>query len=158
MGLGLPLAPVDVIGGGFAGAGIGYGVEAITAGALVGVVEPVLLGVYFGWLGGVALAIGWEIRNIVKLVQNGFLIKVIAQAREGQTATKFMDKYLSKYKKDRELATSEKIAQIIAGADESGALCDGSLTKKGKKRKALRYKLADKKDLFTYIHSQLNHL
>ena len=157
-GLGLPLAPVDVVGGGFAGAGVGYGVQVVTGSALVGIVEPVMLGVYGGWLAGIALAVGWEMASAVKLVQNGFLINVIAASREGNmvdaSLKKFHKKYLRSYKQDRDTVTPERLAQVMSSADQSGQLCDGSLTKS--KRHSLRHRLASKKDIFRFVHRQID--
>ena len=129
-----------VVGGGFVGGPFG----AILAGSLGGVI---------GAGAGIGALTGYQIYSLTALLQNRYLIKVIANARdgEGKSLRRFY-KSVSRRLKGNTLSTLT-LADHIREADRSGALCDGSLVRKGKRRKLskLRHFLANKREIIKHL-------
>lgn len=102
------------------------------------------------------------ISSTVKAANTNLIMKTIANTKgfHSKHIYKFQKKYLKAYPEDRELATIERLKDIVNEADTFGLLCDGSIVKQFSPRRyrkgvKLKQRLARKKELFQYIHSQL---
>jgi hypothetical protein len=149
----LGLGPLGGLAGttGTAAAGVGAGA---VSGFLIG--SPMVLAGLGGVVGGavgVAGLVGYQVYSLTALLQNRYLIKVISNARdgEGKSLKRFTRSVSRKLKGQR--ISQESVAELIIEADKSGALCDGSLVRKSKKRKLtkLRHHLVNKRELIKHL-------
>jgi hypothetical protein len=149
----LGLGPLGGLAGtaGTAAAGVGAGA---VSGVLIG--SPIVLAGVGGVVGGavgVAGLVGYQIYSLTAFLQNRYLIKVISNARDGEgKSLKRFTKSVSRKLKGHRIS-QESVADLIIEADKSGALCDGSLVRKSKKRKLtkLRHHLVNKRELIKHL-------
>lgn len=163
LGIQLGLSPVTLaagtafgaVGGGLAGLGLwavtgnpanGWGDLAYMAGGYV-------LGISAGVVGGVT----YTSITTAKFVKNQRLLKLIGESYSdvGIATEKFLEKYAEEYPQDQ--LTKEELSLIVNDLDKSGKLCDGTLVdpKRYKKGRRLAQRLANKTELFEYIHNHL---
>jgi hypothetical protein len=101
--------------------------------------------------------------NLVKVINTGLIMKAIANAKEGfqsKHLAKFKRKYLKRYPADIDLITDERLAEILNTADEENLFCNGDIVREFNPRRfrrgrRLKQRLARKKEIFQYIHTQL---
>ncbi len=119
------------------------------------------VGAFVGLCAGTSVLATLEAVAITKLVQNNFLIKVIAEAKGDpqiprKNFTKFLVKYDHKYPADKIFTKTERVAEILNTADFESTLCDGSLVgKKGGLFKKKNRTLARKNEIFKYIKTKI---
>ncbi|MEE2742803.1 MAG: hypothetical protein VYD54_02780 [Bdellovibrionota bacterium] len=139
-------------------AGVGTGV---VAGASLGGPWGALIG---GSIGGVALGgagaaayVGYQVYTVTQLIQNRYLMKVISNARDGRGKNlKRFTKSFNRRNKGLN-ASSSNIADLIVEADMNGTLCDGSIVRKGKKKRLtkIRHYLANKREIIKHLGRSL---
>lgn len=163
LGIQLGLSPVTLAAGtavGAVGGGLaGFGLWAITGnpangwGDLAYMAGGYVLGITAGVVGGVT----YTSITTAKFIQNQRLLKLIGESYSevGISTEKFLEKYLEEYPNDQ--MNLEQLSSIVNELDVSGKLCDGSLVnpKRFKKGKRLAQRLANKSELFEYIHINL---
>ena len=139
-------------------AGVGGGV--VTGGVLAGGFGAVAGGVIGGVaLGGAGLAAytGYQIYAVSQLIQNRYIMKVISNARDGRgKSLKRFTKSVNRRNKGLN-ASRRLVSDLILEADKNGTLCDGSIVRKGKKRKLtkIRHYLANKREIIKYLGQTL---
>jgi DNA-binding transcriptional ArsR family regulator len=102
------------------------------------------------------------VTSAVKAVNTSFMMKAIANTKgfHSKHIYKLRKKYLKCYPEDSEIASIERLKEVISEADTTGVLCDGSIVKEYAPRRyrrgrKLKQRLTRKKELFQYLHDQL---
>ncbi|MCT4640790.1 MAG: hypothetical protein N4A33_00735 [Bacteriovoracaceae bacterium] len=100
-------------------------------------------------------AVTTEISNKIKFINNRRLIRAIVEAYNnnlnGKNLYKLTKKFNKRYKSKIKIS---QLIKVLTNLDKSQKLCDGSLKSKLRSYR-LKHLLANKKDLFRYINSQL---
>ena len=119
-----------------------------------------LTGLVFGVFVGTAVigtTIGLTTNIIIKRIKNNFILKTVANsiAGAGPSLDRFTKRFLRKYKIRDDEIDSTDIGTLLTEADREGVLCDGSLVIRKKRNEKLKYKLANKEEIFNYLAQEL---
>ena len=127
------LSPLTLVGFGAGGlyggafAGAAYGAQVGGANGWAGLIDAVV-GLEFGALAGVASGTFIVTEDIVRLARTDRMLKIIYDARHGGGL--YLAKFREKYRRTLPSDMNEsELARKIVDADESGALCNGSMRK-----------------------------
>ncbi len=139
-------------------AGVGAGVVAggYVAGPWGALVAGSIGGVALGGAGAAAF-VGYQTYAVTQLIQNRYLMKVISNARDGRgKSLKRFTKSVNRRNKGLN-ASRSLVADMIVKADMDGTLCDGSIVRKGKKKRLtkIRHYLANKREIIKYLGKTL---
>jgi hypothetical protein len=139
-------------------AGVGAGVAAggVIGGGFGAVLAGAVGGVALGGAGALAY-VGYQTYAVAQLIQNRYIMKVISNARDGRgKSLKRFTKSVNRRNKGLN-ASRRLVSDLIVEADKNGTLCDGSIVRKGKKRKLtkIRHYLANKREIIKYLGQTL---
>ncbi len=113
----------------------------------------------FGAGGGVLGALTFlEVSKGIEFSNNRYMIRLVSAAHLRDMSNKkiknFLRRYRSKYQQDAGLSDEDIVEELIM-LDESGALCDGTVTGKTNK---FRKMLSRRRHALRYIHNTLGQL
>ena len=148
-----PLTLAGFGGFGFVGgtyAGAAYGAATGANNGWTGLIDAIV-GLEFGTIAGVASGTFIVTENIVRLARTDRMLKIIYDARHGGGL--YLAKFREKYAKNFSEMPEHELAQKIVDADESGALCDGSMRKLNffQRKNVLKNKIVDQSELADYL-------
>ena len=152
--IGMVATPVAGYAGGMAAAALS-GAAGVSGWSALG---WTILGAFGAGGGALGALVFLEVDKGIEFSNNRYMIRLVSAAHlrdmENEKIKNFLGRYRNKYEQDSHLS-DEDIIEELAMLDESGALCDGTVTgKTGKFRK----KLSRRRHALRYIHKTLGQL
>ena len=131
-------------------AGVAYGAATGANNGWGGLVDAIV-GLELGTIAGVASGTFIVTEDIVRLARTDRMLKIIYDALHGGGL--YLAKFRAKYAKKLPEMNENELAQKIVDADESGALCDGSMRKLNflQRKGALKNKIVDQSQLAHFL-------